>query len=1651
MNHSFYHQEAAVTLERYIDISDPPVRGSGHIANPEVSIILPTFSRAQTGTLHMAIESVLAQSFGELELIVVDDGSTDGTADIVQRYAQCDNRVVHIRYERNCGFPAPRMNAGILAARGKYLEFVFDDGCLYQQAVEKLYRECEKRADTVCYGLCNEYRGSSVMTWGLAFSEYLLRHKNLIPNNAVLFPREIADRCGGYDHNVLLRRVNDWDLWRRYARSARFHRISDIVAEEHGPNQPDSLENAITMHQDMAVRLMRVDRAEKLTLSRLSERNLYGLDDFGENLTAEDLLRAFALFAEHARMVRDEEAVEFFESRRDQVAAGIASGRSIVSLPSRTLRVCHLRAGSETELDDENEAEHVLQALLSAGQIECRRVAQKGAHYFQDAFDWLSFDVHVFDWPVDEMTLALMEGLRAFGRPPILNIEERQTVASLSTDLLTAAVENSAITVAPSTHLAKAVAATCRSDKLKVLASDRDAWYAALRGCLENQERSRDLVRFSGGHRGAVGPNRYAGGKTDMPRVGDFVHLQARELNARKDHRNELRTLNYILHINPAHVPAALDRAGLLRKARKYDVALERLEPTLALHLENRELAACAMELALELGDRGRAAKIFAKYLEANLEARQDAEVESELAFLPGVTAHDGPSGQPARSAQEFVSEASYLVDRGELNKAREVVLEALCAYPTRPELYVLYGDYHVRAGDFAAGARSYFAALCFDPGNEAAQQGVERARGSLEEKRALAQAEPEFSVLINTWNRAGWLRKCLAGYCVQTFSPDRFEVVIVDDGGEDDTQAVVESFKPYLNIRYVRQDHAGMAIARTRLFNEARGPLLGFFDDDDIVAPTCVEEHWKAHQEHPDLAVAVLGYSEWSPELKLSPLMHYATDVGRNYVDYPSLTHGQFYDFRCFWGGRSSCKKALLEGSELFDPQFTFGYEDVELMYRLSKRRPVRVFYNRNAVHRFMQPMDLEGFLKRSERQGRTAYFFFRTHPDPELKQYLPIENAVATWSDVEPIHRQLLDLARKLEQVVQERFPESLDSEQCKELFLVYRRLYEGAWARGVIAGRKEKLEPAINHARAGQDGPRVLIVDEILPVPDRTAGALRMHRIVDLLLSLGCQVTYGAYLPHGYDDHSERLNKRGIRTVYLGGTCSRGAQGGPEGVARARRAVDEIHALGEKYDIVWICFHWLARIYLPLIRLKFPNVKVFVDSVDLHYIREARAARVANDRRKAMSAYATRVMELTTYACADAVGVVTKPEVEQLSEDLPQTPVFILPLVHDPVSATPDSRGRRGLVFVGGFLHEPNVDAVLWFVRGIYPLVARRYPGTDVYIIGQDPTDEINALASRNVHILGRVPETAPYLNRALVSIAPLRYGSGMKGKVSEALSYGLPVVTTSVGAEGIGIVDGVHAMVADTPEAFAAAVCRVIEDEPLWTRLSIGGKRLIEERWGSAQMRRRLENLLSALVTGEKPAARIQQPDAVAAVQSEPRRGPVLQDAEQSPTYVEAVTAAESGDTGRAIQLLMNHLAEVPHHAGGWNDLGVLRYRKGDVQRAREHFERALATPGGWRTLACENFVECLLAWGQPEQAKRLARQWIEKAADIPEPWLLWARLSVEDGKIREARDAAERALSIDPTNELAAEYLFQIGAADKTAPIPDEDVSTAFTV
>jgi glycosyltransferase involved in cell wall biosynthesis len=133
----------------------------------------------------------------------------------------------------------------------------------------------------------------------------------------------------------------------------------------------------------------------------------------------------------------------------------------------------------------------------------------------------------------------------------------------------------------------------------------------------------------------------------------------------------------------------------------------------------------------------------------------------------------------------------------------------------------------------------------------------------------------------------------------------------------------------------------------------------------------------------------------------------------------------------------------------------------------------------------------------------------------------------------------------------------------------------------------------------------------------------------------------------------------------------------------------------------------------------------------------------------------------------------------------------------------------------------------------MKEIYPLILESMPNLKIHLVGSDAAPDIEAYTSENVRIAGYVPNVKPCFQSARVFVAPLRFGAGVKGKIGDALSFGLPVVTTSVGADGMGLQNGEQALIADDPREFARAVLRLYQDGELWQRLADNGYAHIEE--------------------------------------------------------------------------------------------------------------------------------------------------------------------------------------------------------------------------
>ncbi len=158
------------------------------------------------------------------------------------------------------------------------------------------------------------------------------------------------------------------------------------------------------------------------------------------------------------------------------------------------------------------------------------------------------------------------------------------------------------------------------------------------------------------------------------------------------------------------------------------------------------------------------------------------------------------------------------------------------------------------------------------------------------------------------------------------------------------------------------------------------------------------------------------------------------------------------------------------------------------------------------------------------------------------------------------------------------------------------------------------------------------------------------------------------------------------------------------------------------------------------------------------------------------------------------------------------------------------------RRDLVFVGSMDYHANIDAALYFAREIWPQLHQRRPDLRFVIVGSRPTPEVLALGKHaGIVVTGTVDSVGPYYENALIAVVPLRVGSGTRLKVLEAMAAGVPVISTSLGAEGLAVTDGKHLILADTPAEFTSAVLRVASDPAEWRQIALSGRDIAVSRY------------------------------------------------------------------------------------------------------------------------------------------------------------------------------------------------------------------------
>ncbi len=360
------------------------------------------------------------------------------------------------------------------------------------------------------------------------------------------------------------------------------------------------------------------------------------------------------------------------------------------------------------------------------------------------------------------------------------------------------------------------------------------------------------------------------------------------------------------------------------------------------------------------------------------------------------------------------------------------------------------------------------------------------------------------------------------------------------------------------------------------------------------------------------------------------------------------------------------------------------------------------------------------------------------------------------------------------------------------------------------------------------------RVLVIDARLIMPDRDCGSLRMMQLIHAVLRRGHHVTFIGNHMDVFSPYLENLQGIGVEVIHPPHYAS---------------IPEYLKQHGSEFKLAIISRAEVAALQLTTVRSFAPRARIVFDTVDLHFLREERQAHVQQDETLKSVIADRKKQELRLARRADLTLVVSPVEKLIVEKECPGLDVRVLPTIY-PVEERdlPGFADRRGLIFIGGFQHPANVDAVPYFVREVLPRILQRLPDVIFQVVGPDAPDDVLALSSSCVQFLGYVPEVTPLFDRARVSVAPIRFGAGVKGKVNQSMALGVPTVVTSIAAEGMHLLHEHDAMIADDPGAFAEAVVRLYTSEDLWNRLSANGRASVRQHFSVEAASQRVDELL-----------------------------------------------------------------------------------------------------------------------------------------------------------------------------------------------------------
>lgn len=349
-------------------------------------------------------------------------------------------------------------------------------------------------------------------------------------------------------------------------------------------------------------------------------------------------------------------------------------------------------------------------------------------------------------------------------------------------------------------------------------------------------------------------------------------------------------------------------------------------------------------------------------------------------------------------------------------------------------------------------------------------------------------------------------------------------------------------------------------------------------------------------------------------------------------------------------------------------------------------------------------------------------------------------------------------------------------------------------------------------------------ILVVDHYVPEYDKDAGSRTTFQYLKMFVEEGYTVKF---LPDNFyqnEPYCSELEQMGIEVLY-----------GPE---YANTIFDWLEKNKDNIDVVYLNRPNIAPKYIDFFK-KQTDIKIIYYGHDLHFLREMREYELTGDKEKLISSENSKKIEFSIMKKADCVYYPSYIEEEAIKKIDPTINVkAINAYLFDNVDLEKkyDFENREGIMFVGGFNHTPNVDGVKWFMENVYPVLEEKnIPFT---IAGSNPPQVIKDYASDNVVVTGFISdeELSEIYSKTRIVVAPLRYGAGIKGKVVEGMSKGLPLVTTSIGAEGLANTEDIL-MVEDDPKKFAKAILDIYDNPKKLAEISMNERKYIVDNYST----------------------------------------------------------------------------------------------------------------------------------------------------------------------------------------------------------------------